>query len=344
MASNITLHIQNNETISGMFKRTGMNNSTIDTVCDEIMKEIFSMNNQLRNIPLNANFKRVFPKIYDILLKHIKHTKLTGKNLTYKEIAKQIMEKMDKNDMTIINGTHYSKSLNVNKAYSKLPPSGRFHNVFHFPQISRTIHEGLKEKHGEPLVTLGPINETYRVSRFMDNKTLLERPSQFAVGDYKKKYDGYRSATEAEWKNPEFQAALVKAHQEGKGWPLLEKLIDEQTDGGNLRALHIADKKLLLIDECPIVHSQFMYSDIPYDVYPAMNIETGAQWTTTPPALGDKWTVWSDSWAFGNDYWTIPCLFVHESYNEAPGGGSRRSRRHKRRNYNKKQKKRTRKH
>jgi hypothetical protein len=76
-----------------MFTRTVMNMSTINTVCDQIMKEIFSMNNQLRNIPLNTNFKRVFPTIYDILLKHIKDTKLTGNNLTYKEFAKQIMKK-----------------------------------------------------------------------------------------------------------------------------------------------------------------------------------------------------------------------------------------------------------
>ena len=337
MASNITLHIQNNETISEMFTRTKMNTSTINTVCDEIMKEIFSMNNQLRNIPLNTKFKRVFPKIYDILLKHIKHTKLTGNNLTYKEIAKQIMKKMDKNDMSIINGTHYSKSLNVNNAYGSIDTSGRFSNAFRMPQISSTIHKGLIVNNAKSLVLHDHINNGIRPSPFMDNKDLLGMGKpQFAIGDYRKEYDGYRKATKADVTKLTFQTALVKAHQEGGGWPLLEESLN------CFRALRVADG-LLMIDEQPVAKVGWNENEHAQGVYPAMNYKTEVPWTTVPPKLGNNWT-FSESGGTGNVYWTFPCLFVHKSYNEAQGGGSRRSRKHKRSNYIKKQKKRTRKH
>ena len=45
----------------------------------------------------------------------------------------------------------------------------------------------------------------------------------YAIGYYYGVYAGWRKATKADWKNPEFQAALVQAHQKGGGWPLLEK-------------------------------------------------------------------------------------------------------------------------
>ena len=44
-----------------------------------------------------------------------------------------------------------------------------------------------------------------------------------AIGKHNTAYgDGWRRATEADWTNPAFQAALVQAHQESGGWALLE--------------------------------------------------------------------------------------------------------------------------
>ena len=158
---------------------------------------------------------------------------------------------------------------------------------------------------------------------------------QFGIGYYGSEYDGYRRATAAEWTNPAFQEKLVQAHREGDGWPLLEKPLVCNS------LLCVADGGVLIDGSfvAQVGYNTSSNSQQLRDVYPAMNLKTKVAWTTTAPVLGANWII--DAY---NPVFNPPCLFVHESYNSAPAGGARRSRRHKRRNYVKKQKKRTRKH
>ena len=219
----------------------------------------------------------------------------------------------------------------VNPAVDQAVTSGRFKNLFSQSTISAMISNKLQQQpNGRALKAMGP-NEDNVTKR---DRNLMGNPPQFAVGHRNKEYPDYRKVTAAEWKNPTFQAQLVEAHQEGGGWALLEEPF-ECND-----TLCVAEG-WVTIDGALVAE---VGSD-PYGphqqirgVYPAMNTKTNVAWTTTLPALGNNWTARAYSQS------RAPCLFVHESYNPAPGGGSRRSRRHKRRNYIKKQKKRTRKH
>lgn len=144
---------------------------------------------------------------------------------------------------------------------------------------------------------------------------------KFAIGEYNSAQSyskEWRRATEADWKDRAFQAQLVKAHQEGGGWPLLEDPLECN------RALCVTEG-YVQIDGALVI--EVGHTHPPQElrgVYPAMNLNTKVAWTTTLPALGNNWTV-----AQALTYSNPPCLFVHESYNPAPGGGSRRSRRHK---------------
>ena len=221
--------------------------------------------------------------------------------------------------------------------------SGRLLNAFNLAQISEKIHTGLEEKNGEALVSQGPINNRYRLSPFKANKNLLGRLPRFAVGKYNKEYPDYRRVTKADWRNYEFQEALVEAHQEGGGWDLLEKPLVCNSN------LHVAEG-VAVINGGLIAQVGFKgtWNDALHDKYSASILDyPRVVWTNTPPLLGSEWTV-------GEDLSNInpPCLFVRDAVSAdaapgnaaSPGGGSRRSRRHKRRNYVKKQKKRTRKH
>ena len=46
----------------------------------------------------------------------------------------------------------------------------------------------------------------------------------FVVGHYDSVTSDYRHATPGDWTNPQFQAALVEAHQKHGGWPILDEL------------------------------------------------------------------------------------------------------------------------
>jgi hypothetical protein len=124
----------------------------------------------------------------------------------------------------------------------------------------------------------------------------------FAIGKYETVYgDGWRKATEAEWRNPAFQAALVQAHREGGGWPLLEEPL--QCNG----LLFVAEG-WVLIDGARVIEVGYDPNDTDQQlcgVYPAMNIDTKVAWTTTAPALGNKWDV--EAWKPQSN---PPCLFV----------------------------------
>ena len=115
----------------------------------------------------------------------------------------------------------------------------------------------------------------------------ISTPITVKVGKYNKYYPGYHKATAADWMNPAFQAALVQAHQQGGGWPLLETPL--QYDSG-----------LLVLEGQAMINDNYVV-DISWDntslnytlqngFFP-MNPISKIPWTTTPPTLNDKWTV-----------------------------------------------------
>ncbi len=122
-----------------------------------------------------------------------------------------------------------------------------------------------------------------------------------SIGKHNTAYgDGWRRATEADWTDPAFQAALVQAHQEGGGWALLEEPL-ECND-----MLHVAEG-WVGIDRAPIVevgHSLPSPQQL-RGYYPARNCNTHVAWTTTAPALGNNWTVTACK-----PISSPPCLFV----------------------------------
>jgi hypothetical protein len=171
-----------------------------------------------------------------------------------------------------------------------------------------------------------------------------------AIGRYTAAYgDGWRRATEAEWRNPAFQAALVQAHREGGGWALLEEPL-ECND-----RLFVAEGNVLIngaavvevgcfvygwwsaSDECMRSETRLADGTVVHEwtdgleinlfirigiqqlrgVYPAMmnSYSRGSSapvaWTTTAPALGNKWVVEADipEYRFLDN---PPCLFVHD--------------------------------
>jgi hypothetical protein len=123
---------------------------------------------------------------------------------------------------------------------------------------------------------------------------------KFAIGKYDTAYgDGWRRVTAAEWRNPAFQAALVQAHQEGGGWPLLEEPL-------------VCNNRLCVaegwvrIDGWAVFEVGYIYpSQQLRGVYPAMNYDAKVAWTTTAPALGNTWTIFA--WKPSDN---PPCLFV----------------------------------
>ncbi len=104
--------------------------------------------------------------------------------------------------------------------------------------------------------------------------------------------------TAAEWRDPAFQGALVQAHREGGGWALLEEPL--LCSAG----LRVAEGKVQIDGAAVNEVGHTNGSQQLRGVYPAMNYLTQVAWTTTAPALGDKWTVKS---GIAGD---PPCLFV----------------------------------
>ena len=137
---------------------------------------------------------------------------------------------------------------------------------------------------------------------------------EFAIGKYNKAQSygkDWRMATEADWMNRAFQVALVKAHQKGGGWPLLEEpLICNRT-------LYVAEG-FVMINGASVAEVGYNprnpeeYNNFLFHVYPAMNQDTQVTWTTLAPSAGANWTV-----ARALTYSNPPCLFVKES---ASGG------------------------
>ena len=225
-------------------------------------------------------------------------------------------------------------------------PTDRISNLLWAPSASRAALTGLSRSIAPVLNVIG--NKQISPALKLYASEMKEDP-QFAVGYRNKKYDDYRMATADEWRDPAFQAALVAAHQAYGGWPVLE--IPLKFEGSDRSGLYV-DEGYVKVDGAPIFADSTVigdkgvkYGDNPSSYfhvykYSAINDDTYVPWTERAPALGNNWTVRVRP----PGQQSRPGLFVHESYNPAPGGGSRRSRRHKRRNYIKKQKKRTRKH
>lgn len=126
-----------------------------------------------------------------------------------------------------------------------------------------------------------------------------------AVGKYNKDYPGYRKVTMANWTNPAFQAALVQAHQQGGGWPLLERPL--QYDSG----LFVLEGQAMINDNYVVDISwsnQLSYT-LQTGFFPK-NSATKTPWTTAPPTLNDIWTVNTSSVPKAE---SSLCLFVKDN-------------------------------
>ena len=136
-------------------------------------------------------------------------------------------------------------------------------------------------------------------------------------------------ATSADWTDPAFQAALVQAHREGKGWALLEEHL---LITGSLCVAegYVRIDGARVVEVGRIARNRFTFYRQLRGVYPAKNFDTMVAWTTTAPALGNNWTVlaWPDQSANPRvpAQWILfdetPCIYVqvhtsivvHDSY------------------------------
>ena len=122
-----------------------------------------------------------------------------------------------------------------------------------------------------------------------------------AVGKYTTDYPGYRKVTMANWMNSTFQTALLQAHQQRGGWPLLE---DPLLCNYEL----FVDEGGAQIDGAYVAEVGFNSSQQLRGVYSAMNTSTKVEWNTTAPTLGSNWRVVKSNVRDG------PCLFVRNDF------------------------------
>lgn len=126
---------------------------------------------------------------------------------------------------------------------------------------------------------------------------------QFGIGKYATAYgDGWRKATANDWMTPQFQAALIFAHNKGNGWAILDDLLECNN------SLYV-DEGEVKINDYYVVEVGFNGSQKLSHVYPAMNLDKNKPWTEMPPEVNDIWFVDAK-----NITDTIrnnpPCLFV----------------------------------
>lgn len=126
---------------------------------------------------------------------------------------------------------------------------------------------------------------------------------QFGIGKYATEYgDGWRKATANDWMTPQFQAALIFAHNKGNGWAILDDLLECNN------SLYVDEGKVK-INDYYVVEVGFNGSQKLSHVYPAMNLDKNKPWTEMPPEVNDIWFVDAK-----NITDTIrnnpPCLFV----------------------------------
>jgi hypothetical protein len=233
-----------------------------------------------------------------------------------------------------IGGVVYKKNVDREAAERKrlaaknTAVDGSLPDTFGMPLLRSALLSGLHIGDANLLSVVTPNSINRTIVKGLELNIPIMGKKEFAVGYHSKVYPGYRMATATDWTNPAFQATLMQAHREGGGWALLEEPL--VCNNG----LWVAEG-YVQIDGALVVEVGF---DNPPNaqqlrgVYPAMNWTTEVAWTTTAPALGNNWSIWAlDVKKYIKKYISSPpCLFVHKSYDAAaPGGGSRRSRRHK---------------
>ena len=164
----------------------------------------------------------------------------------------------------------------------------------------------------------------------------------YAVGYYSGMYKNWRRVTSAEWTNPEFQAALVQAHQAGSGWPLLEEplkctgilYVAEGCVYINGKAIiEVAGKNSReLLNTHNILNNK--YSAILYNRNdPSIRISFNDYLLNKT----DKWTIGQNK---ATNTYNPPCLFIRE----AVIGGRRTHRKHSKNHLKKHKKTRIRRH
>ena len=118
------------------------------------------------------------------------------------------------------------RSLNKKRLNNGLN-NDRLSTLFRMPQGRRKLLEGFISNGVNHLSVLKPNIGNHSIVKGLKLNLPTMGKKEFAVGYYNTAYgNGWRKATKADWKNPEFQAALVQAHQERDGWALLEKLLE----------------------------------------------------------------------------------------------------------------------
>lgn len=180
------------------------------------------------------------------------------------------------------------------------------HSIDNGLQDIETVYSAMNLDTREPWTIKEPAlgnNWTVTLSKSNNESPCLFRQCNIAVGKYNETYDGWRQATDADWRNPTFQAQLVQAHQEGGGWALLK-------DSLVCNDLLFVAEGLVQIDGKHIIHVGFNEEHLPlHNVYSAMNYDTNVAWTTMAPVPSNNWTVIQRK---GEDY---PCLFVQDRTN-----------------------------
>ena len=127
---------------------------------------------------------------------------------------------------------------------------------------------------------------------------------QFGIANYNTLFeDGWRHATTKEWKTPQFQAALILAHNSGNrnGWAILNGPLECNN------SLYV-DEGEVKINGHYVVEVGFNVSQTLNGVYPAMNFGTQKAWTEMPPKVDGTWSVVEKDTITDNP----PCLFVKE--------------------------------
>lgn len=123
------------------------------------------------------------------------------------------------------------------------------------------------------------------------------------IGYYNKDYPGYHKATQADWTNATFQTALLQAHQQRGGWPLLETPLKYNS------GLFVTEGQVMIDDNYVVNILWNGETHTLQNGFFPMNPISKIPWTKTPPTLNDKWTV---------DTSSVPipeialCLFVKD--------------------------------
>ena len=327
----------------------------IKWLCNSNKKDIFLVSNPKENIDFYTELKMSFfknPMLSNTLISEYNNKKGKGFNSRYRPIgAGGSLRVQDAHLQLEFTNTNGSKNIfdifdfnapnpgilpreGSTQYIIKIVPNGS-EPLSIIPNKAKFIPINSQEGEIDPDNHFTNAPSVYMLTTELE-KILNRR--MFAIGKYNTPYTGWRRAIATEWMDPAFQKELIQAHQEGGGWPLLEKPL---VFAGQLL---VADG-YAQINAQYTVHVGYNESDTETldNVYPAKNISANVAWTMTEPAPapGNNWTVKNitDFTSFKN----YPCLFVLDP-NPSKKGGRRTHRKHSKTHLKKHKKTRIRRH